>query len=63
MGTGVRRRQSTLEGGGSLDRSIEVWPYLDEALLPPSRSRKVCICCQGRTEDLHSQRGWASEVT
>ena len=63
MGTGVRRRQSTLKGGGSLDRSVEVWPYLDEALLRPSRSRKVCICCQGWAEDLHSQRGLAPEVT
>jgi hypothetical protein len=62
MGMGVRRRQSTLESGGSLDRSFEVWLYLDEALLRHSRSSRVCICCQGWTEDLRRQRGWAPEV-
>jgi hypothetical protein len=75
--------------------SIEEWPYLDEGLLRPSRSRKVCMTChffrhhaganciplltcqlhqgllaqgdhltrrcQGWTEDMARQRGWAPE--
>jgi len=63
MGMGVRRRQSTLESGGSMDRSFEDRPYFEATLLRPSRSRKVCICCQGWTEDLLRQRGWESDVT
>jgi hypothetical protein len=42
---GVRRRQSTLESGGSMDRSFEDRPYFEETLLRPSRSRKVCLTC------------------
>ncbi len=27
------------------EATVEAWPYLDEALLRPSRSRKVCMTC------------------
>jgi hypothetical protein len=74
----------------------EAWPYLDEGVLRPSRSRKVCMTChwfrhhagaecipvltcqlhrgqiaqgehlirrcQGWTDDMVRQRGWAPEV-
>ena len=60
----------------------EAWPYLDEGVLRPSRSRKVCIplltCqlhqgliaqgehltsrCQGWTDAMARQRGWAPEA-
>jgi hypothetical protein len=74
----------------------EVWPYLDEGVLRPSQSRKVCMTChwfrhhpgaecipvltcqlhqgliaqgehlirrcQGWTDDMVRQRGWAPEV-
>jgi hypothetical protein len=77
------------------EASIEEWPYLDEGVLRPSRSRKVCMTChffrhhaganciplltcqlhqgllaqgdhltrrcQGWTDDLARQRGWAPE--
>ena len=73
---GVRLRQSALEGGGPLEQSIEVWSYLDEGVLRPSRSRsrsrKVCMTCHFfrqhagvnciplLTCQLH--QGWAPEV-
>ena len=60
---------------------IEDWPYLDEAVLLRTRSRKVCMTChwfrhhagvncipvltsrcQGWTDDLVRQKGWAPEV-
>ena len=75
---------------------IEDWPYLDEAVLLRTRSRKVCMTChwfrhhagvncipvltcqlhqgliahgehltsrcQGWTDDMVRQRGWAPEV-
>jgi hypothetical protein len=28
-----------------LDLPVEEWPYLDEALLLKTRSRKVCMTC------------------
>ena len=28
-----------------LETSIEEWPYLDEAVLLKTRSRKVCMTC------------------
>jgi hypothetical protein len=74
----------------------EAWPYLDEGVLRPSQSRKVCMTChwfrhhpgaecipvltcqlhqgliaqgehlirrcQGWTDDMVRQRGWAPEV-
>ena len=74
----------------------EAWPYLDQGVLRPSRSRKVCMTChwfrhhagpecipvltcqlhqgligqgehlirrcQGWTDDMARQRGWAPEV-
>ena len=74
----------------------EAWPFLDEGVLRPSRSRKVCMTChwfrhhagvecipvltcqlhrgqiaqgehlirrcQGWTDDMVRQRGWAPEV-
>ena len=75
----------------------EAWPYLDEGVLRPSRSRKVCMTChwfrhhagaecipvlstcqlhrgqiaqgehlirrcQGWTDDVVRQRGWAPEL-
>ncbi len=60
----------------------EAWPYLDEGVLRPSRSRKVCIpvltCqlhqglvaqgehltsrCQGWTDAMARQQGWAPEA-
>ena len=27
------------------EATVEAWPYLDEAVLRPSRSRKVCMTC------------------
>lgn len=78
------------------EASIEEWPYLDEGVLRPSRSRQVCMTChffrhhaganciplltcqlhqgllaqgdhltrrcQGWTDDLARQKGWAPEV-
>jgi hypothetical protein len=75
----------------------EAWPYLDEDVLRPSRSRKVCMTChwfmhhagaecipvltchlhrgliaqgehlirrcQGWTDDMVRQKGWAPEVS
>ena len=58
---------------------IEDWPWLDQAVLRSSRSRKVCMTCQlhqgliahgehltsrcqGWTDDMVRQRGWAPEV-
>ena len=72
--------------GGPLSRlepsrkgEIEDWPWLDQAVLRSSRSRKVCMTCQlhqgliahgehltsrcqGWTDDMVRQRGWAPEV-
>lgn len=79
-----------------LERPEEEWPFLDEGVLPASRSRKVCMTCQwfshpagpecvplltcqlhrgllaqgqhltsrcqGWTDDMTRQRGWAPEV-
>ncbi|WP_323248721.1 galactose oxidase [Synechococcus sp. CCY9202] len=93
---GVRLRRSALEESGSLEQPIEEWPYLDQEVLVPARSRKVCMTChwfrhhagpnciplltcqlhqgliaqgehltsrcQGWTDDMTSQRGWAPEV-
>jgi hypothetical protein len=36
-----RVRRNTAEGGGSVEASIEAWPYLDEAALLRTRSCKV----------------------
>ena len=78
------------------ESDCESWPYLDEGVLRPSRSRKVCMTChwfrhhagaecipvltcqlhrgqiaqgehlirrcQGWTDDMVRQRGWAPEV-
>jgi hypothetical protein len=58
----------------------EALPYLDEDVLRPSRSRKVCMTCQlhhgliaqgehlirrcqGWTDDMVRQKGWAPEVS
>ena len=58
---------------------IEDWPWLDQAVLRSSRSRKVCMTCQlhqgliahgehltsrcqGWTDDMTRQQGWAPEV-
>ena len=75
----------------------EAWPYLDEDVLRPSRSRKVCMTChwfrhhpgadcipvltcqlhngliaqgehlirrcQGWTDDMVRQKGWAPEMS
>ena len=75
----------------------EAWPYLEQDVLRPSRSRKVCMTChwfrhhagpqciplltcqlhqgligqgdhllnrcQGWTDDMARQRGWAPEVS
>ncbi|MEY4759167.1 MAG: hypothetical protein RLZZ268_665 [Cyanobacteriota bacterium] len=30
-----------------LETPIEEWPYLDEAVLLKTRSRKVCMTCKG----------------
>jgi hypothetical protein len=30
---------------GSRDELIEEWPYLDQQVLVPTRSRKVCLTC------------------
>ncbi|CAK6698965.1 galactose oxidase [Synechococcus sp. CBW1107] len=32
-------------GSATDDGGCEEWPYLDEAVLRPSRSRKVCLTC------------------
>ncbi len=79
-----------------LETPIEDWPYLDEAVLLRTRSRKVCMTChwfrhhagvncipvltcqlhqgliahgehlvsrcQGWTDDMARQKGWAPEV-
>ncbi len=42
----VRLRRSTSEIGGSVDQSIEEWPYLDEGTLLASRCRKACMTCR-----------------
>jgi hypothetical protein len=42
---GYRLRDSKLEGGGSVEPSIEEWSYLDEEVLLRSRSRNVCMTC------------------
>jgi hypothetical protein len=51
-----------------LDLPIEEWPYLDEVVLLKTRNRKVCMTChwfkyrcQGWTDDMVRQRGWAPE--
>ena len=36
-----RIRSTTVTTGGD----CEAWPYLDEGVLRPSRSRKVCMTC------------------
>ena len=47
--------------------AYEEWAYLDDEVLVASRSRKVCLTChwfhrcQGWTEDMARQRGWALE--
>ena len=41
----VRLRRQAAEGVGSVEASIEEWPYLDEAVLLKTRSRKVCMTC------------------
>ena len=80
----------------SRKEEIKDWPWLDKAVLRPSRSRQVCMTChffrhhpgpeciplltchlnqrliahgehltsrcQGWTDDMVSQRGWAPEV-
>jgi hypothetical protein len=89
----VSRIRATSVAAGS---DCEAWPYLDEDVLRPSRSRKVCMTChwfryhpgadcipvltchlhhgliaqgehllrrcQGWTDDMVRQRGWAPEV-
>ena len=64
-----------------LETSIEEWPYLDEAVLLKTRSRKVCMTChwfrhhagvncipvltsrcQGWSDDMVREQGWAPEV-
>ena len=84
------------DGAAATAEDCESWPYLDEAVLRPSRSRKVCMTChwfrhhagaecipvltcqlhrgliaqgehllnrcQGWTDDMARQRGWAPEV-
>ncbi len=69
--------QSTAVASGS---DCEAWPYLDEDVLRPRRSRKVCMTCQlqhgliaqgehlirrcqGWTDDMVRQKGWAPEVS
>jgi hypothetical protein len=42
---GVHPRPPLTEGAGSVELSIEEWPYLDEEVLRRSRSRKVCMTC------------------
>ena len=42
---GVRLRRHAAEGVGSIEASIEEWPYLDEGVLLKTRSRKVCMTC------------------
>ncbi len=44
-GMGIRLRRSLAEDAGFMEPSIEEWPYLDEGVLRPSRSRKVCLTC------------------
>lgn len=79
------------------DGQVEDWPFLDQAVLVSTRSRKVCLTChwfrhhagpnciplltcqlhqgliaqgehlthrcQGWTDDLSRERGWASEMS
>jgi len=93
---GANLRRNAAEAGSSAEASIEEWPYLDEAVLLKTRSRKVCMTChwfrhhagvnsiplltcqlhqgliahgehltsrcQGWTDDMVRQRGWAPEV-
>ncbi|MCX5930313.1 MAG: hypothetical protein NTW83_00370 [Cyanobacteria bacterium] len=42
---GFSLRSSSLEAGESSERSIEEWSFLDQDVLRPSRSRKVCMTC------------------
>ena len=44
-GMAVRLRRRAAEGVGSIEASIEEWPYLDEGVLLKTRSRKVCMTC------------------
>jgi hypothetical protein len=41
---GLRLRRSASDSG-TPDQPTEEWPFLDEQLLRPSRSRKVCMTC------------------
>jgi hypothetical protein len=93
---GLRLRRSAGEPSDSLALPIDEWPYLEQGLLLPSRSRKVCMTChwfrhhigvnciplltcqlhqgllaqgehlthrcQGWTDDMARQRGWAPEA-
>jgi hypothetical protein len=93
---GSRLRRAAGDGAGTLDQPVEEWPFLDQQVLVPSRSRKVCMTChwfrhhsgvnciplltcqlhqgqiaqgehlvarcQGWTDDMARQRGWAPEA-
>jgi hypothetical protein len=38
-------RRSTGEPSGSLELPVEEWPFLEQPLLLPSRSHRVCLTC------------------
>ncbi len=92
----VSRSRASRSGTPVAQGDCEAWPYLDQGVLRPSRSRKVCMTChwfrhhagpecitvltcqlhqgliaqgehlirrcQGWTDDMARQRGWAPEV-
>lgn len=92
----LSRSEANRSGMPVAQGDCEAWPYLDQGVLRPSRSRKVCMTChwfrhhagaeciplltcqlhqgllnqgdhlirrcQGWTDDMARQRGWAPEV-
>ncbi|MGL6134328.1 MAG: galactose oxidase [Prochlorococcaceae cyanobacterium] len=42
---GSRLRRAAGDGTGTLDQPVEEWPFLDQQVLVPSRSRHVCMTC------------------
>jgi hypothetical protein len=42
---GLHLRRTADESAGSLELPIDAWPFLDQQVLLPSRSRKVCMTC------------------
>jgi hypothetical protein len=44
---GLHSRRSVTESLGSPHQPVEEWPFLDQSVLLPSRSRKVCMTCHG----------------